>query len=77
MKFEYRASLDKSKEVVDVIKFEGRVAKCSDNIDRDVDDFNTIFFSAEKFKKDILGIVEEKQIEEVETPKQTKKNKSA
>lgn len=80
MTYQYRGQLRNSKEVVDIIEFNGSVAICTDKIDRDIDDFNTIFYSAEKFKLEVLGIqppiVIEETDEVVEIVENTSRKKS-
>jgi len=70
MKVKYRGSLSTG-EVVDIIKFDGLIAKCTDAIDRHIDDFNTIFYSGQQFKKDILKA----EVEAVEKKSSVKKTK--
>jgi len=53
MKIEFRGQL-KTKEIVDIIKFTKDVAVCTDGKKRNIDEFNTIFYSSKKFKEDIL-----------------------
>lgn len=81
MSYKYRGQLKNSKEVVDIVEFNGSVAICTDKIDRDIDDFNTIFYSAEKFKLEVLGIQPPMVIEETDevvevVEKKTKKSDS-
>jgi hypothetical protein len=71
--YEYRGELKNRGGVVDIVKFDKRTAICGDGHKRDIDEFNTIYFGAQKFKSDILKIVDETAIEEVVT-KQAKKN---
>lgn len=61
--FKHRGQLN-NKSLVDIFEFNGRIAKCGDSIDRDIDEFNTIFYSAQSFKKEILKIEEESVVEE-------------
>lgn len=75
MAYQYRGQLKNSKQIVDIIEFDNSVAICTDNINRDIDEFNTIFYGAQKFKEEILGILEpnEEIIEENVQEKKTKK----
>ena len=59
MKFQFRGSLKNTREVVDIIEFNNRTAKCGDLKDRDIDEFNAIFYSSQKFKEDVLNVSDE------------------
>lgn len=68
MAYKFRGSLKNTKEIVDIIEFVGRIAKCGDGISRDIDKFNTIFYPSQLFKEEVLGVIEkieEYKIEEV------------
>jgi len=55
MKFQFRGQLN-DKTVVDIIKFDKDVALCNNGVKINIDEFNTIFYQKDKFKKEILGI---------------------
>ena len=78
MGYKYRGLIKNRGEVVDIIDFSKDVAKCTDGKDRNIDEFNTIFYPAQDFKKEILKIQEEEKVEVVdeviETPKTKKSN---
>jgi len=61
MKFKFRGSIKDTKEIVDIYNFEGRIAKCGDSKDRDIDEFNTIFYPKETFAKEILNVNSENE----------------
>lgn len=63
--YEYRGELKNRGGVVDITKFDNRTAVCGDGKNRDIDEFNTIYYNAEKFKSDILKISEEVIVSEV------------
>ena len=75
--YEYRGELKNRGGVVDIVKFDNRTAICGDGKNRDIDEFNTIYYSAIKFKSEILKISEEvieSKIIEEPTQKVVRKN---
>lgn len=73
MKHKYRGQLN-NKKMVDIFDFDGEYAKCDHGDGKiHIDEFNTIFFPRDTFKKDILGM-EIKKVEKKAQPKPSKKS---
>lgn len=66
MKHKYRGELNTGK-VVNIFDFDGDIAKCDNGFgDININDFNTIFYPAQTFKTEVLGI-QEKSVEEIQS----------
>ena len=69
MKFEFRGELNNG-SIVDIFKFEKDIAICDANQSFNIDEFTTIFYQKDKFKKEVLDI---KTFEEVKVFKKKEK----
>ncbi len=74
MRFEFRGEL-KNRVIVDIIKFDKDIAICDANQKFNIDEFTTIFYQKDKFKKEVLGIKETKTFKEVKVTKEIKTSK--
>jgi len=73
MKYIYRGELNNGK-MVDIFKFEGEYAVCDHKMGKiHIDEFNTIYFPRDTFKKQMLKIdVEEIKLEKKSSVKKSK-----
>lgn len=76
MKHQFRGQIRETKKVVDILRFEGEIAKCDhDEGDIHIDEFNCIFCPTEKFKE-IMGLNTNEIVDEEIFPKRKVKNVS-
>lgn len=78
MGYKYRGQLiGRGSGVVDIIEFVGKIAKCTDNVDRNINEFNCIYYPMQQFKNEILGISDEDTVidEDEKAIKHSRKNK--
>jgi hypothetical protein len=71
--YRFRGELNNRRGMVDIIDFVDGIALCTDGREISINEFNTILYPVETFKKEILKIEDKVEVKSVQEP-QKKKN---